>query len=202
MPPKRSAASLAGAPALLQQCNKCFKLNSGSLSCLFSVVGSLFVRKKEKANALCKVYPEAAAWYTHSINYYTRMCISDMLNGCHTTKLATSAWLSKRFELYAFKSSITTTHQKLGRCSTMSQAWKKYVQKSHKSQEMTLLMFWFLDWSSAVKCKTVGSCDKPQPAWRALRTLLSFVFKKWWDSQHLMWPSENSWWQKGKKCPC
>ena len=37
-----------------------------------------------------------------------------------------------------------------------------YVQKSHKLQETTLSMFELLDRSSAVKCKTRGSRDKPQ----------------------------------------
>ena len=45
------------------------------------------------------------------------------------------------------------------------------VAKSCKSQETAPLMFWLLDLTSVMKCKTVWSHDKPQRAWLALRNL-------------------------------
>ena len=90
------------------------------------------------------------------------------------TKLMTGASLGRArfdFELCAFRSNITARRQNFDQCIIVSRAWKKYVQKSGKLQEMALSMFWVLDCSSAMECKTVGSCDKQQQAWRAWRNL-------------------------------
>ena len=107
-----------------------------------------------------------------SVNFYTQKCISDMLNGCQTHQIVTGALLRCTiFGPYAFRSTITAKHQNFARCVTVSRASKTYVQKSCKLQETVLSMFWLLDRSSAVKCKTVGSLDEPQPAWRAVRNL-------------------------------
>lgn len=45
------------------------------------------------------------------------------------------------------------------------------MQKSRKWQEMALLMFWLLDGSSAVKSKTVRSCNELQPVLQLFRNL-------------------------------
>ena len=102
-------------------------------------------------------------------------------------------------ELCAFRSNIITAHQNSGQCITASRASRKNMQKLRKSQEI-LLMFWLLDCSSVVKCRTVRSCDKPQPAWRAVRNL-KFCPQKCRDSQHLMRLLENSWCPPGNYFP-
>ena len=102
-----------------------------------------------------------------------------------------------RLELDAFN--VISTHQSSGQCITASRASRKNMQKLRKSQEI-LLMFWLLDCSSVVKCRTVRSCDKPQPAWRAVRNL-KFCPQKCRDSQHLMRLLENSWCPPGNYFP-
>ena len=68
-------------------------------------------------------------------------------------------------------------HQHFGRYVTASLVWQKYVQKSGNWQEMALLMFGLLDCSPTVKYITVGSRDKQQPAWQALRNLDFYLQK-------------------------
>ena len=98
------------------------------------------------------------------------------------SKFATSVPLRCTvFELYVSRSNIATKHQNFGRCVTASRASETYVQKLRKLLETALSMFWLLDRCSAMKCKTVGSCDKLQTAWWALRNL-DCVFRKCWDS--------------------
>ena len=56
------------------------------------------------------------------------------------TKSASSASLEcRRFELYAFRFNITTTHQNFVQCITAIRALKKYVQKLRKSQKTALI---------------------------------------------------------------
>ena len=120
-----------------------------------------------------------------SVNYYAPTCISDMLNGCHLHQFVTSASLRcRRFVQYAFRSNIITMHQNFGWYISVKWALKKYVQKLCKSQETALPLFCLLDWSSAMKCKTVGSHDKPQLAQYTLR--------------NLMWLFESSWLPPGR----
>ena len=111
------------------------------------------------------------------------------------TKFVTSAWLRyTRFELYTFRSNITVRYQNFGRCVTTSWALKRLVQNLREPQETAPSMFWFHDWSSVVKCKTVGSplksCKQHGRPWE----IWIFIFRKCWDSWHLMWPFEISWW--------
>ena len=55
----------------------------------------------------------------------------------YAPKFATGASLRcTRFELYAFRSNISTTHENFGQCIAASRALKKVVQKLHKWQEM------------------------------------------------------------------
>ena len=82
-------------------------------------------------------------------------------------------------------SDIISMHQKFGQCLMMSKASKKYVQELFISEEMALSMFWLLECSSEMKCKTVESHNKPWPTWCVC------VF---WDSWHLMRPFEHFWW--------
>ena len=100
-----------------------------------------------------------------------------------------------RFEVYAFRSNISTMHQNFGQCVIASPAPKKCVQKLHKLQETTLSIFLLLERWSAQQSNNVTSRNqhgRPIENW-------IFIFRKCWDWWHLMWPFINSWWPPERK---
>ena len=105
-----------------------------------------------------------------SVNCYIQTCISDMLNGCLMHQICGQ----RSTEMHK---TITTTHQILFSASQWVKhrkcTWKSHVNCRKRIQQC----FGCLIALSAVKCKTVRSCDKPQSAWRALRNL-DFSLKK------------------------